>query len=203
MKRLLRLTAVAGVFVLASGAAPVGAQEMIPRAQVSAGYQLLDFRGDNPETFAKGWYADVLGNFTHHVGAVFEIGGDYKTIQQTITVQGVASQFSADLSAHEYMGGIRVSARPNPRVTPFGQFLIGGVRGAANVSASVTGGQQTFFESSTGESTTDFAVQAGGGLNVFVTEQIGARVGGDYFRVFADNQGINVFRVIVGAVVGF
>lgn len=190
--------------MLASGAVtPVIAQEMIPRAQVSAGYQVLDFRGENPQTFVKGWYAEVLGNFTHHLGAVFEIGGDYKTIQQTTTVQGVTSQFSADLSAHEYMGGIRVSARPNPTVTPFGQFLLGGLRGAANVSASLTGGQQTFFESSTGESTTDFAVQAGGGLNVFVTEQIGVRVGADYFRVFAENQGINVFRVVVGAVVGF
>lgn len=202
MKQLLRLSAVAGALVLVSGAgAPVLAQQMIPRAQVSAGYQVLDFRGDDPQSFVKGWYVDVLSNFTHHIGAVFEIGGDYKTIHQTVTVDGVARQFSTDLSAHEYMGGIRLSARPNPTVTPFGHFLLGGVRGAH--SGVAPDGQETFFESSTGEPTTDFAVQAGGGMNVFVTEQIGVRAGADYFRVFADNQGINVFRVVLGIVVGF
>jgi opacity protein-like surface antigen len=200
MKPLLSLWALTALLGVAM---PASAQQMVPRAQVAGGYQALRFTDGTDQTFAKGWFVDVLGNITHHLGAVSQRRATYNSIDEPMALQGAVRQSTVDLTALEYMGGVRVSARPSPAVTPFAQVLVGGVRGSASVSASTTNGGHTFFQTTTGASTTDWGVQTGGGVNVFVTEQIGIRAGADYQRIFAESQGINVFRFVLGAVAGF
>lgn len=174
-----------------------------PRAEVSAGYQLLGVRSGVDETLEKGWYADVAGNFGRFFGVVFQVSGNYKTFEETEIFQGITSTFSVDLKVHEFMGGIRVNARPNRTVTPFGQFLVGGVNASTEVSGAVTGGGQTFFSTSSSDSSTDLGLQAGGGVNFLLTDTFGIRAAADYIRVFGDEDDLNAFRFAVGAVFPF
>src|SRR3970040_492312 len=74
-----------------------------PRAEVSAGYQLLGVRSGLNETLEKGGYADVAGNFGRFFGVVFQVSGNYKTFEETETFQGITSTFSVDLKVHEFM----------------------------------------------------------------------------------------------------
>ena len=77
-------------------------------------------------------------------------------------------------------------------MVPFGQFLVGGVNGSVKVSGSSTipGQPPNTFEYE--DSITDFGLQAGGGVNLVLTDAIGFRAGADYQHVFADD-GVNVF----------
>ena len=183
-------------------AQPAFAQDY-PKGEISGGYQTLHLASSVDETLDKGWYADVTGNLSRYFGIVFEAGGSYKTIEQTETFGGATSNFKADVSLYQYMAGVRVSARPNATVTPFAHFLGGAIRTSADVSGSVSGGGQTFFASNTGDSTTDAALQAGGGINVMFTKTFGVRAGADYLAVFSEGDHTNVFRFAAGAVVAF
>ena len=204
MNRLLSVCAVAGLLLAAAGAAtPAAAQEMVPRAQFSGGYQLLAFRSGVDETFARGWYADVTGNVTRNVGLVAQVGGNFKTISVP-SPTGEPTVGPADIDAWGFLGGVRLTSRRYPRFFPFGQALIGGMHGSTTVSTAVPGTGHMFFAGATNESpSTDFAMQLGGGVNAFVTEQVGLRVGADYVRIFSHGDRLNVVRFGLGFVFGF
>lgn len=90
---------------------------------------------------------------------------------------------------HSYGGGIRISSRRNPRVTPFGQ---------------VTAGGTTF--SGDGDSTTAFTLTAGGGVNVPVNDRWGVRAQGDYRGIFfkeEDGDRVDAARAVVGVYFAF
>jgi opacity protein-like surface antigen len=197
--------ALAAVAVLSIGMALPSAAAAQNRsfADVSAGYQVLGATGEIDETFVKGWYADFAGNVTSFLGLVFEIGGDYKSLDESFTFQGVTATAQADLSIHQFMGGARFNVRPNPTVTPFGQILVGAVRGSAQVSGSVTQGGEVVFSQSDALSSTNVGLQIGGGMDLQITDAVGIRVGGDYLRIFAEDEGINAFRFAIGAVFPF
>jgi opacity protein-like surface antigen len=194
---------IVSICVLALGISISAAAQDAPRAEVSAGYQLLGLQNDVDETLEKGWYADVAGNFGRFFGVVFQVSGNYKTFTETETFSGITATVNVDLKVHEFMGGVRVNARPNPTVTPFGQFLVGGVNGSAKVSGSVTGGGETFFSTSSSDSTTDFGLQAGGGVNIQLSKRFGVRAAADFIRVFGEDDNLNAFRFAVGAVFPF
>jgi opacity protein-like surface antigen len=99
------------------------------------------------------------------------------------------------------MGGVRLSARRHPRVVPFAQVLFGLARLSASVEGSATvGGQTTTIEEF--ESDNELAIEAGGGVNIRLTERVGARFGASYVR-FGGDDGGNAFRVAAGIVVPF
>jgi len=185
-----------------SVALPAAAQDT-PKADVSAGYQVIGLTGDIDETLVKGWYVDIAGNVTSLLGIVFELGGDYKSIDESFTTGGVTATATADLSVHQFMGGVRFNLRPNPTVTPYGQFLVGAVRGAADVSTSVTGNGEVLFSGSDALSSTNFGLQTGGGIDLRITNRIGIRAGADYLRIFEEDAGANAFRFAVGVVFPF
>lgn len=182
-------------------AVPALAQDT-PRTEISGGYQLIGFGGELDESLNKGWYADVAGNFSRIFGVVFQVGGSYKTVKQTETFGGVTATATADLKVHQFMGGIRANARTRA-VTPFAEFLVGGVNGSASVEGSVVGGGQTFFSTSESESSTNFAMQAGGGVNVNLTDSLGIRAAGSYLRLFDEDESLNGYRFAAGVVLGF
>jgi opacity protein-like surface antigen len=187
---------------MATLAIPAAAQST-PRGEISAGYQLLGAKGDIDETLEKGWYADVAGNIGRIFSVVFQVSGNYKTFEEAETIGGITANVSVDLKVHEFMGGIRASARGNRTITPFAQFLAGGVHGAADVSGSVVAAGQTFFSTNTSDSGTDFGWQLGGGVNFQVSESIGIRFAADYLRVAGDGDDLNGYRVAIGAVFPF
>jgi opacity protein-like surface antigen len=50
------------------------------------------------------------------------------------------------------------------------------------------------------DSATNFALEAGGGVNFGLTERTGIRFGVDYLRAFADDNDVNAFRFHAGVV---
>jgi len=170
-------------------ARPVAAQDA-PKATISAGYNYLQAKSsgdDEFEKFPKGWYADVAGNVTPMVSIVGQVTGNYKTFEDD----------DFKLKIHTFMVGVRGSSTGNVR--GFGQVLIGG----AKLSGETTAG--TAFSASE----TDLAYQFGGGVDVMGSGPVGFRVGLDYLRVQAKDDGdvlggdsVNGFRFSVGVTFG-
>jgi outer membrane protein with beta-barrel domain len=152
--------------------------------EVSAGYNYLHIDTDDEEedlaNLPLGWYADVAANVTSMFGVVGQITGNYKTID-------VGGGFDVDTKIHTFMGGVRAGGGTS-NVRPFGQVLFG----VANAKFSGAG-----FD----DSSTDGALQLGAGVNV-MSGAVGVRLGGDYIRVFSEDEGTNVFRLAVGIVFG-
>ena len=206
---MLRRVRVLGFCLAALAVAiPVSAQTT-PRTEISGGYQFLTFSVDedtsldgvdNSESLPKGWYVDVAGNLNPMIGIVFQVGGNYTTFAESSAIGGGTFTATADLDVYQFLGGVRLSARNNPKLVPYGQLLVGGINGSIELSTSSTiPGLPSFSEE---DSTTNFALEVGGGVNFGVAENVGIRFGVDYLRVFAEDAGSNVFRFHAGLVVG-
>ena len=190
-------------FVIALAIAVPASAQSAAKAEVSAGYQVLGLKSGADETLGKGWYADLAGNIGRYFAVVGQVSGNYKTVEETETFSGITSSVKVDFKVHEFMGGVRVHAHPNSTVIPFAQFIVGGVNGSAKVEGSVTGGGQTFFSTSTSDSSTDFGMQMGGGVTVWLNKSLGIRGAADYIRVLGDGEDLNAWRAAGGVVFGF
>jgi Outer membrane protein beta-barrel domain len=202
MCRRLPARALVTCIAVWSFSVPAAAQQSA-KAEISGGYQLLHFGSGVNETFEKGWFAEMTGNIKPWLGAVVQVGGSYKTIRESMTEEDLTGTATADLRAHHFMGGVRFSAQVNDRVRPFAQVLAGGFHGSTNVSVSVTQAGETLFASSSGGSSTDFALQVGGGMNLMMTKTAGIKAEGGLIRVFESGEQFNVFRFAAGAVFAF
>jgi opacity protein-like surface antigen len=181
------------------GPAVPAVAQTAPRTEISGGYQFLTFdaNGDN-ESMPKGWYADVAGNLNPMIGIVFQVGGNYKTFDESVTVGGGTFAASADLKVHEFLGGVRLNARQSSTFAAYGQFLVGGVNSSVEVTTlSTIPGVPSFTQE---DSATNFALELGGGVNFLFTQSTGVRFGVDYLRAFADEEDVNAFRFHVGVV---
>jgi hypothetical protein len=206
------------LLTVAALGATVPAAAQTPRIEVSGGYQFLNVSadlessadvepldtGDGPvrnvdQSLPAGWYIDLAGNLNRHLGLVFATGGNYKSLTESATFGGLTASASVDLKVHEFMGGVRYSRRANPTVVPFGQFLVGAINGSAKIAASASMVGSPGFSFSGETSGTDMALQAGGGMQLRLTDTFGVRVGADYIRILAD-EGVNAFRFGAGVV---
>jgi opacity protein-like surface antigen len=165
--------------VLLALANPASAQELTPAGDISGGYAFL--RDNDLEENLHGWMVSVAGNLSRVFGIVGEVGGNSKTYEYLGT--------DVDLAVYSFMGGARFSAR-TPRVTPFGQFLLGGARASVSVLGET-------------ESTTEFAIQPGGGVDVWLTPRFAIRAGADYRYIFAEEEGSDEFRFYAGVTFAF
>lgn len=179
-----------GLFLVA-GTKPARAQGTA--TELSAGWRVLHVED---ETFLKGWYADVVGNITDTFGVVGEVGGHYKTVEETEVFGSVQAKVSASARVHTFMGGVRFTARQNPRLFPFAQALFGLAHGAVDVEGSTTIGGQTFTVDES-ESSSDMAVDLGGGVNILITNGMGLRLAGSYLRILEEDAG-NAARFAIG-----
>lgn len=186
----MRSSVLTAVLTLAM-AVPAFAQQA-PAYDVSVGYSLL--RDDEladldlAETL-HGWLASVGVNFNRWFGVVGEVGGNYGTIEFEPPPE---FPVEIDLKVVSFMGGPRFASHASPSFTPYGQFLFGVARGTVE-----------FLDES--ESSSEFAIQPGGGIDIWVIPDIGIRVGADYRRIFIDDiedgGGANEFRFHVGIVI--
>ena len=141
------------------------------RPEVSAGWRLLhisgsdadDISGDEDDgvNFPKGYF-DVAVPITPMFSIVGDIGGNYKSETESFTEQGVTFTGTAKANIHTFLGGIRLRAGENPRVSPFAQILFGAARATASVEATVGGAPLIDFE----ESGTEAAMSLGAGVNL-------------------------------------
>ena len=200
MRRLVGSAVFSAVALTLGTTAPAAAQNF-PRIEVSGGYQLLEFNAAD-ETLEKGWYADVAGNLTKTIGVVFQIGGNYKEVTSSFTNAGVTITATGNMRIHQFMGGVRATARTKT-VVPFGEFLVGGINGSVSGEGSAVANGQTVFSTTASDSSTEFALQAAGGANIMFSERIGIRGTAGYIRMFSEGEGVNLIRVGAGIVVGF
>ena len=183
-------------------AVPASAQST-PNAEISAGYQFLNFsvEGEN-ESMPKGWYFDVVGNLNPMIGIMFQVGGNYKTFEESFSAGGATATTTVDLKVHEFLGGVRLNGRTGAAVTPFVHVLAGGINGSVEATATATIPGQPPISFSDSDSGTDFAFEIGGGVNFPLSDAVGLRVGADYLRIFEEDAGANLFRFTVGIVFG-
>lgn len=195
---------VVALALLTMGTALPALAQNAPRGEISAGYQLLAFNEDElDETLGKGWYVDVSGNLGPVLSIVVQVSGNYKSYEETESVGGVTSTANASLKIHEFLGGLRVNARGSRSVVPYAQALFGGVSASIDADITVTAGGQTVLSESESDSATDFGMQLGGGVTIWMSEKVGVRGAADYLRIFGDDSGVNAFRVAGGVVFGF
>ena len=75
--------------VVILGVAFPSAAQTFPRTEISGGYQFVTFSvEDENESIPKGWYFEVAGNLNPVIGLVFQVGGNYKTFEESVTVGG-------------------------------------------------------------------------------------------------------------------
>jgi opacity protein-like surface antigen len=164
---------------------PATAHGQTSAGEFSAGWRVMSAE---EETFTKGWYVDAMGNVANWFGVVGEVSGHYKSIDRSQSpVPGVQVNVSADGRIHTFMGGARVSARRNPRLVPFVQALFGLAHASASATGSATIAGQTFTIDES-ETTSDGAVEFGGGVNIGVTDTLGLRFSAAYFRVLGQER---------------
>jgi hypothetical protein len=73
--------------VVILGVALPAAAQTFPRTEISGGYQFVTFTvEDENESIPKGWYFEVAGNLNPMIGLVFQVGGNYKTFEESVTV---------------------------------------------------------------------------------------------------------------------
>jgi Outer membrane protein beta-barrel domain len=187
VKGVIASTALAGA-LSAVIAAPAAAQTAT--TGLSAGYQ---FTRTPDLNLPPGWYVDVAGNVAPMFAVVGEVSGAYKS--ETIAVG--TSSVDATVRLHTFMGGVRVAARTNPKVVPFGQVLLG----AARLSGGVTASGPATSVLAASDADTEFALQIGGGVNLMTSGNFGVRLGADYRRIFISDGGENEFRLVAGVVI--
>ena len=109
---------VPGILLLALGAAmPALAQDQ-RKAEVSVGYQLITFDGDDvDETFSRGWYADVAGNLGPIFAVVVQVGGSYKSFEETETWKRVRADFETVKGRAPKYAAIPDVALVSPKMT--------------------------------------------------------------------------------------
>ena len=190
-----------GVAAMGIAAVPASAQT-VPTVEVSGGYQFLNLAVEGEsESLPAGWYADVAANLTPMFGVVFQVGGNYKTFDESVVVGGISASAEADVNVHQFLGGLRLNFRSDSPIVPFAQVLAGAVTGSVDVSASTTLPGMPPIAIDLDESTTDVGLAVGGGMTVRFSDAVGLRVGADYLRVFADRSGADAFRFHVGVAI--
>jgi len=159
--------------------APIASADPPPKAEIGGLYSV---HHNDAGTFPLGWMFAVGGNVTNWMAIIGEIGGGYKSINE--------SGFDLTIKEHTFLGGVKFTSRRSRAAVPFVQVLtgIGNVgAGAAGHSASVNA----------------FAFQTGGGVDIRMGSRSALRVQGDYRLLRKDGGNLNEFRFAAGVMFGF
>jgi len=145
----------------------------------TGGYSLV--RDHDIDETLSGWVASVIGHIAPRFGITAEAGRTSKALP----VLGTTLKYRS-LSL---MAGPQVSVRPLSRVSVFGQVLFGAIRGEVGILDQM-------------QSSTDFALQPGGGVDFWISGAIGIRAGADYRRIDAADSVMTQMRVQAGLAIG-
>ena len=170
-------------FLLVFAAALAAAPAMAQGVEIGVGYAYLRDE-EIEESFPLGWYADIAGNVTHYLGLVGEVGGSYKTVNDS-----EFEDLDIKLSVHHAMGGLRLIKRGEGA-----NFYAQVLAGVARASVSDDFGGEPFND-------TDFALQPGIGFE-FGGGGTRLRIGADYRHIFSENASASQWRATAGIVFG-
>jgi opacity protein-like surface antigen len=194
----IRAIGVLAVGTLLLAPPPAFAQDVgalpIPIAEVSGGYVFMRDT-DIDENFPGGWYFSGAVNATRWFGIVGEVSGSYKKLDETFENLTFANR----LQLYTFMGGPRFFGQMG-RVVPFAQVLAGVAHGRVKVTLPPELRGPALMKSSA----TDFAIQPGGGVTVYLSDRVGLRLAADYRSIFDDEwQSTNEFRALAGFTFGW
>jgi len=182
MSKSVKVMAAALLFAAAAAATEV------PRYEVYAGYDFVRFNPNSgfiPSFNANGGSGQFIYNFNKWIGAVFDAGA---------VTKGVLGGFSVDTTVANFVAGPRVQWH-SERWIPFGEVLFGGAYATTStqifllpavVPAALAPGlvipPGLPVSARLGASNTDFAMLAGGGLDIKLSKHISFRpVEADYY----------------------
>ncbi len=180
--RLARVALIGLCSVLAASQA--FAQDDVPTAELSGGYQFLRTNGGtDSSTFPRGWYADFAWNLTDYTSLVLQGGGSASTIDEHIS-SGIPRTVLGDVVVRQFMAGLRYGGGGVPRVSPFVQVLVGGVNIWDDVTVVADGAafnQDDYW-------VTRFGAQIGGGVSVRLAGRLGVRADVAFVKTLTDDK---------------
>ena len=173
-------SALAGLLACIAFPSPALADEQV--GDIAGSYAFINAIGYG-NNYPKGWLASGAIYLSNSVGVAGEVGGSYEVFE------AVGSQPALVASIYDFMGGLRFVLRSNPRLTPFGQVQLGGIRVGNNYGGHLK----------------EFAWQPGGGVDIRVTDHLQFRLQADWrFIPIAEatppNDEIKQFRFASGVV---
>jgi len=136
-------------------------------------------------TIPVGWLGAVSVPLGKNMAVVGEFGANYKTM----------TEFGVDVNVSEqaFLGGVKVQGS-SPKVRPFIQSLFGGARYSGGADAG---------DFNVGVSQTNFAIQTGGGVDVFFSKKVALRIQGDVRFVTGSDASSTEFRFAAGVAFAF
>jgi opacity protein-like surface antigen len=152
-----------------------GANIGTPRVEIFLGYSYLravpTLAAGNRFVWLNGGSTSIAFNFNGYLGLVGDFGG-YADSQLRLNGAATPAKVAdSSGSAYTYLFGPRLSFRRHERITPFVQVLFGGVHASDLTISGCSGAGCTPLPSEN-----DFAMTAGGGLDVRVHRHIAIRV---------------------------
>jgi opacity protein-like surface antigen len=185
----------------------------VPKVEASAGYAFMrdmskrELTGFDRVNFPAGWYATGAFNPTDWYGLVGEVAGNYRNdlnfdlgnVLEDPTLTGL-SVGTGDVHLYTALGGVRIF-RKFGRVVPFGQVLTGVVHVRTTQTPSALGAAVGLAADKSTDN--NFGIQPGGGVTVYLTENLGVRLAADYrstidFNSADKNDYYNAVRVVGG-----
>lgn len=157
-------------------AAPDVAADPPPRAEFGILYSV---HHNIPGTFPIGWVFAAAGNITNWMAIVGEVGGNYKSMTEMGT--------DVTFREHAVLGGVRFAMRGRGPVVPFVHVL----SGLGNIGVGAEGVSMSFNA---------FALQAGGGADIRMSNRTAIRIQGDYRLLRKYGENVNESRFGVGVV---
>jgi len=172
------------VFLLVVVFASTSFAQSAPAFEGSFGYSFLrNFNNFNRH----GWVGSAPGNVNDWLGIKGEAGGSYSD--------------NLNSTSYSFLAGPQITFRATPVVTPWAHFLVGVQRTQTSFRILTFPGPMGFLASGT---TSDFAIQPGGGIDYWLQPHFGLRLGADYRRAFRENRrDIDYFRLQAGIVFRF
>lgn len=96
--RLLSFAVALGMFALAQPAAAQG-----EKGDVSFGYQFVNLSGDSDsQSLPTGWFVDLAGNLSQSLAVVAQIGGNYKSFEQSASFGGASASANASFAGQTF-----------------------------------------------------------------------------------------------------
>jgi opacity protein-like surface antigen len=148
-----------------------------------------------------GWDFGVEENMNHWLGGVVDASGSYGTKSVNLgSVSGVSVSSRTKMRVYTLMAGPQLTYRRHSNLQPFARALFGGA--FANDSTNIVANNVPLIED-VKESDEGFAIGGGGGVDVFFSSHVGARVTVDYIRTYLFNDTQGNFRGTAGIVFRF
>ncbi len=204
--------------LILSAGAEANAQDF-PRIELFGGYSYGNF-GPTASTGegrnnVNGWSTSVNVNVNRWFGLVTDIGGEYGSFHFAVPappiVCGATTPCTIDTKGsdkyHNFLFGPRFTLRRD-RVSPFGQFLIGGSHLNESGTATIPIVTPPIFPVppntvSFSTSSTNFAFASGGGADFKITQRLAWRAQADYLQTQISRHTQNDVRVSTGLVFRF